>query len=456
MTTPIDSSQRSFGPIRLVPGVTPGQVLLFIFLVASAYCVVLFMPMMQALVFTEILKLPKAEHGRLAGQLVTTQQIAVLLFIGLTGSLADRLGRKRVLLTAIIGYAVLLVLYPIAGSVGMLFLLQFIFGMLTTGHITGTSTMIADYPDNASRGKFVAALILIQAAVSAVVIGWVGARLPSWLVASGAATADAGRYAFWIVAGVAAFAGAVAVAWLRNPPRASSPTTVAAKAGLAEGLRTFWANARRVVAYGRVNPRFGLVMTMGIVIRSDYFVMLSFVSLWVIRASTSQGISSVDALKRAGLLILTLQMTTAIAPLLFGFISDRVERSRLLIVALVLTGFSLVATCLISDVNGIGMFVVVGAIGLTESALIVCGQTMLGEEAPVDLRGSSLGLFYFAGTLGVIIMSSLAGLMFDKIGYSAPFVMVGTLNLLFGAVGAVVVLRRHSADSTKTALNHAA
>jgi MFS family permease len=439
-----------------VPGVTRAQVMLFIFVVASAFCVVLFMPMMQALVFSDILKLPKAEHGRLAGQLVTTQQIAVLLFIGLTGSLADRLGRRRVLLTAIVGYALVLVVYPLAGSVGMLFLLQFIFGMLSTGHITGTSTMIADYPDNASRGKFVAAMMLVQAAVSAVVVGWVGARLPSWLVDSGAATAQAGRYAFWIVACLAAFAAAVALVWLRNPPRASTASAPAAAAGPSEGLRTFWRNARRVVAYGRANPRFGLVMTMGIVIRSDYFVMLSFVSLWVIRASTSQGISSVDALKRAGLLVLTLQMTTAVAPLIFGFVSDRVERSRLLIAALVLTGFALVATCLIRDVNGLAMFLVVGAIGFTESALVVCGQTMLGEESPVDLRGSSLGLFYFAGTLGVIVMSSVAGLMFDKIGYAAPFVMVGALNLAFGGVGAVIVLRRRAIEPTNPALNHAA
>lgn len=196
MNLPSALPQRSIGPIKLAPGVLPSQVAVFVFVVVSALCVVTFLPMMQAFVFTEILKVPKAEHGPLAGNLVTTQQLAVLFFVGMAGGLADRLGRKRVLMTAIGGYALCLFAYPLASGVALLFAVQFLFGLMSTGHIAGTATMIADYLDNASRGKFIAAMILIQAAVSAVLVGWVGARLPAWLVAAGNAPAAAGRYAF--------------------------------------------------------------------------------------------------------------------------------------------------------------------------------------------------------------------------------------------------------------------
>ncbi len=440
------SFQRYLGPIKLAPGVLPSQIPIFIFVVLAALCVTVFLPLMQALVFTEILHVPKPEHGRLAGNLVTTQQLAALLFFGLTGSLTDRLGRKNVLMIAITGFVACLIAYPLASTVLMLFVLQFIYGIMTTGHIVGSSTMVADYPDNSSRGKFVAMIILVQAAVSGLVVGWLGARLPGWLVNSGLEPALAGRYAFWALAGLGGIGVMVAYLFLKDPPRTGKPPARARN--MKEGLQTFVKNIGLVIAAGRKNPRFGLVMLMGLVIRSDYLVMLSFVSLWVVNAATSQGIATVDALKTAGALLITFKLATAAAQVLFGFVADRINRSILLVVALTLTAFSLISTLLISDVFGTLMYVVVACIGITESALIVCGQAMLGEEAPPDLRGSATGIFYFTGTLGVVVMSFLAGFLFDKVGYAAPFVLVGALNLTFAVLGAWIVWKNPGAAPT--------
>ena len=420
--------QRTIGPIRLAHGVRPAQVGLFILVVICAASVVTFLPLMQAYVFTEMLDVPKAGQGRLAGNLVTVQQLAVLLFIGFAGSLADRIGRRNLLAIAFAGYACCMFAYPLAGSVALLFVLQFLFGTLSTGHITGAATMIADYPDNASRGKFVAVNLLLQAALGALLVGWVGARLPGWLVAGGAAPDIAGRWAFWIVAAVALAAAVAVFGWLEDPPRAGPP----AQAG---GLRSFARNLGQVVAHGRRNPRFGLVMTMGFVIRADYFVMLSFVSLWVVNAAADRGISTVEALETAGLLTITLKIATAISQALFGFVADRVRRATLLVLSLAATGLTLCATSLVTDVFGPAMFLVVALVGVAESALIVCGQAMLGEEAPPALRGSAMGIFYFTGTLGVVVTSAVSGLLFDRLGYSAPFVLIGLLNLVFAVLG---------------------
>lgn len=141
MTASFSPSQRSIGPIKLAPGNTPGQVGVFVVVLLVAVSVITFMPMMQALVFTEILHVAKAEQGRLAGNLVTTQQIAVLSCVGLAGSLADRFGRKRVLLTAIFGYGLVMFAYPLAGTVAMLFVIQFCFGVLSTGNIDRKSVV---------------------------------------------------------------------------------------------------------------------------------------------------------------------------------------------------------------------------------------------------------------------------------------------------------------------------
>ena len=436
-------TQRHLGPIKLAPGVTPGQIGVFMFVVVAALCIVTFLPMMQAFVFTELLHVAKNEQGRLAGNLTTVQQTAVLIFVGLSGALTDRIGRKRVLVMAVIGYVLCLVAYPLAGSIAALFVLQFLFGMLSTGHIAGSATMIVDYPDNASRGKFIALMLLVQAGATALLVGWLGARLPSWLVGSGLDAPTAGRDAFWAMAGLGLVGAVVAMVFLKNPPRAGGPGAAKARS-LGAGLRAFVDNLRLVVAHGRDNARFGLVMLMGLVIRSDYFVMLSFVSLWVVSAAAGQGVGTVEALKTAGTLMVTFKLATAAAQLLFGFVADRVNRSVLLVAALALTGCSLVSTVLVHDVFGVGMLVVVASIGITESALIVCGQAILGEESPPALRGSALGIFYFSGTLGVVVVSFLSGRLFDKVGYAAPFVMVGALNLLFAVVAVVLVLRRQA------------
>jgi len=364
---------RRLGPIRLAAGVTPAQIGVFLAVVVSALCIVVFLPLMQAFV------------------------------------------------------------------VMVLFVLQFLFGMLSTAHIAGTSTTIADYPLNPSRGKFVALMILIQSGVSALVVGYVGARLPSWFVAAGFDAPAAGRFAFLLLAGLGVFAATIALLFLKEPPRKAQ---LAPARSIGAALRGFLANLGLVYAASRRNPRFGLVMSMGLVIRSDYFVMLSFISLWVVNAATSQGIAATESLKTAGLLLLTFKLATAAAQAIFGFIADRINRSVLLIASLAATGFALVSTLLISNVSSLGMYIVVGLIGVTESALIVCGQSMLGEESPVELRGSATGIFYFFGTLGVVVMSVIAGQLFDKLGYAAPFVMVGLLNLLFAVIGGWLVLRQ--------------
>ncbi len=423
----------------LAPGVRPAQVGLFMAIVTGGLCTVTFLPMVQALVFTDLLGIAQSEQGRLAGNLVTTQQFAVLLFIGIAGSLADRIGRRRVLSLALFGYAACMFLYPLAGSVLLLYVLQFVFGLMSTGHITGSATLIADYPDNGSRGKFVSFNLLMQAVVSAFLVGWVGARLPAWMEAGGSSVAAAGRYSFWIVGALALLCAIATLAWLEDPPQAAAPAGVPHRPR--EAISGFVESLRKVAAHGRQNPQFGLIMTMGFVIRADYLVMLSFVSLWVVNAARDRGVATVEALKTAGLLMLTLKLATAISQGLFGFVVDRVDRSALLVITLVCTGVSLVSTLLVSDVFSATMYVVVAAIGAAEAALIVTGQSILGQEAPAELRGSAMGVFFFNGTLGVVVMSATSGLAFDRIGYSAPFVLVGALNLVFAVLGALLMFR---------------
>ncbi len=435
-----DKAQHRFGPITLAPGLKPAQILVFIFVVITAICMLNTVPLLKVYVFGEMMGIPRAEQGRLTGNLSTIQQVAVLIFITFTGTMADRLGRRKVLMMAMTGYIATLFFYPLAGSVGMLFVLHFVLGLSSTGHTTGAGTMMADYPDNRSRGKFISMMLVLQALASAFFVSWLGSRIPGWFTATGMPAAEAGRYAFWALAGLGCLGLGVAALFLKEPaPPAVKPV---ASTSLKDGFKTTWVNAGKVYAHARGNPRFALVMLMGAVIRSDYVVIGAFLSLWVMHGATAQGVTAAEALTVAGLLTATLQISAVAAPPFFGFIADRVNRTVMLVIALALTGLALCSTLFISNVLGLGIFFVVAAIGAAEHGLIIAAQSVFGEEAPPDLRGSAQGLFAFFGTFSVVIVSFISGIAFDQIGRVAPFVMVGLLNLSFAVLGLFLLLRQ--------------
>lgn len=65
---------------------------------------------------------------------------------------------------------------------------------------------------------------------------------------------------------------------------------------------------------------------------------------------------------------------------------------------------------------------------------------MASERAPPSLRGSAMGVYVFMGTLSVMLVSYLAGVLFDELGFTAPFLFLAGLNLVF-AIAAVILIR---------------
>ena len=45
-------------------------------------------------------------------------------------------------------------------------------------------------------------------------------------------------------------------------------------------------------------------------------------------------------------------------------------------------------------------------------------------------RGAIVGVFNLAGAIGILISSGIGGRMFDAIGPSAPFILIGVLQYL--------------------------
>ena len=63
---------------------------------------------------------------------------------------------------------------------------------------------------------------------------------------------------------------------------------------------------------------------------------------------------------------------------------------------------------------------------------------MLGQEAGTRKRGAIVGSFNLAGGIGIMFGGYVGGLVFDAIGRTAPFIMMGILNGLLLLLGLAV------------------
>jgi MFS family permease len=428
---------QRIGPILLAPGVARSQVAVFLGVAACLGLLFGFINVAQPLLLDQ-LGIPADHQGRVTGNLAFIDQFGFMLFISSAGTLADTLGRRGTLIVALIGMLLANLLFPFAGSIAVLYGLRFGFGLARTAHTAGGTALIMDYPDNASRGKFLSLVMLNSALSGAVLIGGVGARLPGWFAAAGFTMQGATRLAFAVVGLFGAVGLWLAAFRLAREARRTAPghtpwqLQIASFRGFSERFRS--------------RPRYRFIMLMALAIRSDYIIVDAFVSLWILRDGVASGMSRSAALATAGLAYSMLRIMQLVGPVLLGIVADRVERTRLLAGMLVLSALSFAAVLLVGNATHWEMFAVVGLIGFFESGTIVVAQSVLGEEAPAELRGISMSVFALLGTLGVLLSTSVGGQLFDRVGPAAPFLFVGALNLVF-AIWAITMARetRHSA-----------
>ena len=103
----------------------------------------------------------------------------------------------------------------------------------------------------------------------------------------------------------------------------------------------------------------------------------------------------------------------------FGKLSDQIRPSRILTVGLIV----LITADLVLAMNDHWSVVLLGVglwglhLGMTQGLL----TAMIASRAPADLRGTAYGFFNMASGLAMLIASTLAGLLWDRLGASFTF-----------------------------------
>jgi MFS family permease len=439
VTLKIDRSQRRLGPIWLSSGITPLNTITLFFAGMMTLVLVTTQGLLLPYLLHEHLKMPTEIQGDFTGNLAVLYEIVSILFILPASLLSDRIGRRSIWVAGLLIVGISLVLTPLARTPEALIACRLITAVGMSSSLMMLASTIADYPQNAVRGKMISANGVITGVGIVLIAAFTFSQLPEFFAGKGATPVTAGTNTYLIVASAAVISALVIRLGLKGGP----PAAARHRIPLAQLLRTGF-NAVRG------NPRLKLTCASYFVSRGDLLVFAMFFSLWIVAVGTDQGMTVADAQSAAGRIFGVSQGAMLLFTPVMGMIVDRLDRVTALAFAMAIAAVGYLALGLVGDPFSSPYIYPVAILGgAGEACLLVSGPALLGQEAPAKIRGSVVGLVGVCGAAGALIHSKIAGLLFDIWMYQAPFVYMAGFNLLI-CVGAIVVRVRYGKSTTRT------
>lgn len=405
------------GPLWFQSGITGWNFATLAYAGFSTISLISFISFIQPYLLTEILQMPAGEQGTFTGFLHSLQEAIVILSTGFIGAWSDRTGRRIIFVVGFIVMAAGYLIMPLAESAVQLIVFRCLFAVGTAMVPIMLSACIVDYIQERSRGRWIG-ISSIFTGLGAVFMATVLAKTPDMYIKAGTDVINAGRYAYWT--GGAMCLLAALLLWFglsAKKPELTERAPVARH--LLAGIRA-----------GLDNPKLMLAYVAGFIGRGDLIIITAFFSLWITQEGAEVGISTADALARAGMMYGILQFAAMVWAPCMGMISDRVNRVSGLAIALGLAAAGYFAMGQVSDPFGNSLLPAAILLGIGEVSVIVGAGTLMGQEAKPSIRGAIVGVYGLMGGLGIMAAMAVGGLVFDNIARTGPFTMMAAANAL--------------------------
>jgi MFS family permease len=418
---------RKWGPIQLLPGVGLGNMSVYVLGFVFTMLFSTFVPQAQPFILTEVLHIPATDQGEISGYLGFAATLMGVLLSSVWGTLSDKSGRRLVYALGLLLGAVGIFIFPLASTVVMLFIARMVFASGSNAANTMSNALLADYIDNKDRGKAFG-ITASAGGIGALLTVFFFLRLPALLENSGVSTQNAGRYTYWIVAAIGLLA--TIIIW----------TGLLGKSQIqVEEKRTFIQILQDALQAAKQNTGISLAYGVNFVATGAITVVGTFFTLWIVTYGTTEGgLSSADALARAGMIMGISQMMGLISSPLFGILADKIKRTLAVSIAVGLIAVIYAVTLLI--VNPLsGMMIVLGMfIGFVQTSGVVTGGALIAEKSPEEVRGSVMGFYGFCGALGTMVTALAGGWLFDGWQPQGPFVFIAILCSIVAIWGVAV------------------
>ena len=321
----------------------------------------------------------------------------------LWGRLSDRVGRKPVLVAALVGSSLGSLVTGLAGALWVLFLGRVLDGASGSSYAVGQAA-VADLAEPEDRPRL---LGLLAAAFG---VGFVAGPLIGSIAALGSR-----ELPFFVAAALAA--GNALVALVRLPAGRPTPTG-------APGLRT-----GGLASWGSAGPAVRRLAGLAMVAMVGFAGFEATFALLVERRFPEVGDPTIYGLFASIGLMMVFVQARIVGP----------ANARLGTRPTLRTSLALVAAGMVVLAAGGGWFGLAVALVLLVTGQGVFGPTLSNatvETVPIERRGAALGLQQGAGASGRILGPLLAGLLFDRVGVEAPYLVAAVL-----AVAAIALVR---------------
>ena len=431
-----DTAGIQLGPFWLTPGISAGNAGVLLFSGFCLICLFTFNAFVQPYLLQEVLQVPEARQGSLIGALGFVQEVIVILLVSFIGASSDRLGRRVVYVAGVCLLGVGLAVYPMAETELQLFGARIFYAFGFAGASVMLHVCLAEYSQETSRGRWMGTVGFCNG-LGVVLMALLLSRLPAWYVAAGFDSVMAIRLSYWTFA-----AYLLVLALVLRLGLSPGTTNINRRDSSLKVATQGFAAARK-------NPRILLAYGMAFASRGDLAVLTAFFSLWVVQRGNELGLTAAESTAKAGMLFGLSQLAGLLWSYPIGIIIDRLPRMTAMCIAFGLATAGYLAIGQIDDpFGGPSMLLACVLVGMGESSAVVSGGVLVGQEAPARSRGAVLGTYSLMGATGIMLLTFAGGIVFDRVGQTAPFTMMGIVNgiVLFAAL----ILRQREAAAPRT------
>ncbi|WP_240974773.1 MFS transporter [Crystallibacter degradans] len=335
------------------------------------------------------------------------------------GILLDKVGRRRILLLALLVFVAVSVLYIPAGSLELLLVLRLVhgaaFGLAHTAVTTGAQALIPQARRSEGTGYFASSTTIATALGPFLAV----------LLANGADF----QAVFWFSAGCSAAAFAVALA-LRLPENDDDE-------GPIDGEAEPEGRAARVLA-AVIEPRALPVASIVLVAGLAYSGVLSFL--------TSYAAASGDP-SAAGLYFLVFAAAVLVSRLSVGRLHDRRGDNVVMYPSLLIFAVGLAVLAAGSSPATVTVAGILTGFGF--GTLVPCSQAIVVNAVQARRLGTAIATYYLMFDVGTGFGPVLLGLLIPLAGYQGMYVATGVLMIACIGLYFAVHGRRTPSETTR-------